>query len=203
MSAPAATFSADSSSTPYRSAGRGVMLDEVAYLARRRAMKLDTTLSTAELVQRTIARFDSTFGSTARPVDLDGWIRRALREIVVAEQRARNARPTQTVEQAELTRVLEGLAAPVRSPALAKQRKLLLRRVSELIAGPERRVVLAMITEPSLDRVGVQLRLSSMEVALLHRRGLQLLQTRLAHDHQLAQQLRDASRQPKRARTSH
>ena len=138
MSATAATFSADSSSTPSRSARRGVMLDGVAYLARKHATKLDTTLSTAELVQRTIARFDSTFGSTVRPVDLDGWIRRALREIVVAEQRARNARPTQTVEQAELTRVLEGLAAPVRSPALAKQRKLLLRRVSELIAGPER-----------------------------------------------------------------
>ena len=203
MSAMAATYSPDSSSTPSRSVRRGASLDEVAYLARKRAAKLDTTLSTTELVQSTLARFDSTFDSTARPVDLDGWIRRTLREIVVAEQLARNARPTLMVEQFELTRVLEGLAAPVRSPALAKQRKLLLRRVSELISGPERRVVLALIGQSSLDRVAAQLKLSPSDVAQLQRRGLQQLQSWLAHDHQLARQLRDASRQPMRARTSH
>ena len=203
MSTTAATYSSDSSSTLRRSARRAVSLDEVAYLARKRAAKLDTTLSTTELVQRVIARFDSTFDSTARPVDLDGWIRRALREIVAEERSSRDWRATISNQSSGLTAILAGLATPVRSPTLAKQRKMLLRRVSELIGGPECRVVFAMITETSLDRVAAQLNLSPIDVARLHGRGMQQLQSWLAHDHQLTQQLREASRQPKRARTSH
>jgi len=204
MSTMATTYSSDSSSTLRRSARRAVSLDEVAYLARKRAAKLETTLSTAELVQRTLARFDTTFDGTARPVDLDGWIRRTLRDIVAAEERSnRDWRATIGNQSSGLTAVLAGLATPVRSPTLAKQRKMLLRRVSELIGGPECRVVFAMITETSLDRVAAQLNLSPIDVARLHGRGMLQLQSWLAHDHQLRQQLREASRQPKRARTSH
>jgi len=88
-------------------------------------------------------------------------------------------------------------------PTLAKQRRLLLRRVSELIGRPECRIVFVMINEPSLDRVAVELNLAHTDVARMHDRGMQQLRSWLAHDHQLAQQLREASRQPKRARTSH
>ena len=90
----------------------------------------------------------------------------------------------------------------MRSPALTKQRKLLLRRVSELIGGPECRVVLAMSTARSLDRVGTQLGLPPVDVAKLQRRGLLRLQTHLDHDPSLTQQLIEASRQPRRARTN-
>ena len=204
MSTMAATYAPDSSSTPSRSARRGVSFDEVAYLARKRAAKLDSTLSTTELVQRVLARSDSTFDGTARPVDLDGWIRRTLREIVVAEQRSsREGLARVGAESSGLTAMLARLATPVRSPTLAKQRKMLLRRVSELIGGPECRVMFAMIKEPSLVRVAVELNLSPTDVARMHGRGMQQLQSWLAHDHQLTQQLREASRQPKRARTSH
>lgn len=177
-------------------------LAEVAHLARRRAAMLDTPLSTDDLVQQLLARYDEVFGTDTRPVDLTGWIRRAMREIVDAElhrqvrDRRAGGRP------ADLESVLQGLATPVRAPALAKQRRLLLRRVSELIAGPECRVVLAMITERSLDRVADQLGLQPTDVALLHRRGLVQLQTWLDHDHELADRLRVASRQPRRPRTS-
>ena len=203
MSTMAAMYSPDASSTPFRSSRRAVSHDEVAYLARKRAAKLDSTLSTTELVERMLTRFDSTFGRTARPVDLDGWIRRALREIVVAEQHSSGEGRVRVVAPpAHLTAMLAGLASPVRSPTLAKQRKMLLRRISELIGGLECRIVIAMINDPFLDRVAAQLDLSPIDVARLHRRGLLRLQHWLAHDHQLANQLREASRQPKRARTA-
>ena len=88
-----------------------------------------------------------------------------------------------------------------RRPALTKQRGLLLRRVSALIGGPECRVVLAMSTARSLDRVGTQLGLSPLDVARLQRQGLHRLQTQLDHDAELMRQLTGASRQPRRART--
>ncbi|HEY5786857.1 MAG TPA: hypothetical protein VIT65_18990 [Microlunatus sp.] len=177
----------------------GAPLDEIAAIARRRAATLNSDLGPDVLVQRTLERFDETFGTTSCPVDLDGWIRRAMREIATAP--GRRTRPVGRSSVA-LSRILEGLSAPVRSPALTKQRKLLLRRVSELIGGPECRVVLAMSTARSLDRVGTQLGLSSVEVARLHRQGLLRLQTQLDHDPELMRRMSDASRQPLRARTN-
>lgn len=177
----------------------GAPLDAVAAIARRRAGTLNSDLGTDVLVQRTLARFDETFGTTSCPLDLDGWIRRAMREIAIGP--ARRTRPLERSSVA-LSRILEGLSTPVRSPALTKQRKLLLRRVSELIGGPECRVVLAMSSARSLDRVGTQLGLPPVDVAKLQRRGLLRLQTHLDHDPELMRQLTEASRQPRRARTN-
>lgn len=177
----------------------GAPLNEIAAIARRRASTMTSDLGTDVLVQRTLERFDETFGTTACPLDLDGWIRRAMQEI--ARSPAGRTRPADR-SFAALGRILEGLNTPVRSPALTKQRKLLLRRVSELIGGPECRVVLAMSTARSLDRVGTQLGLSSIDVARLQRQGLLRLQTHLDHDPELTRQLADASRQPRRARTN-
>ena len=177
----------------------GAPLDEIAAIARRRAGTLTSDLGTDVLVQRTLQRFDETFGTTTCPLDLDGWIRRAMREIATGP--ARRTRPLDHSSVA-LSRILEGLSTPVRSPGLTKQRKLLLRRVSELIGGPECRVVLAMSTSRSLDRVGTQLDLSPIDVARLQRQGLLRLQTQLDHDPELTRQLTDASRQPRRARTN-
>jgi len=177
----------------------GAPLDEIAAIARRRAGTLNSDLGPDELVRRTLERFDETFGTTSCPVDLDGWIRRAMREIDARP--VRRARPVERSSIA-LSRILEGLSAPVRSPALTKQRKLLLRRVGELIGGPECRVVLAMSTARSLDRVGTQLGLSSVDVARLQRQGLLRLQTQLDGDPELTRRLTDASRQPRRARTN-
>ncbi|HYI54083.1 MAG TPA: hypothetical protein VEX57_08955, partial [Microlunatus sp.] len=102
----------------------GAPLDEVATIARRRASTLDSDLGTDVLVERTLERFAETFGTTSCPLDLDGWIRRAMREI------AGPARRTRDIDRSSvaLARILEGLSTPVRSPALAKQRRLLLRR---------------------------------------------------------------------------
>ncbi len=111
------------------------------------------------LVQRTLQRFDETFGTTAvspGPGRLDQADHARDREPVPPVVRGLLDRST-----VALSRILEGLSTPVRSPALTKQRKLLLRRVSELIGGPECRVVLAMSTARSLDRVGTQLGLVS------------------------------------------
>jgi hypothetical protein len=63
-------------------------------------------------------------------------------------------------------------------------------------------VVLAMSTARSLDRVGTQLGLSSIDVARLQQRGLLRLQTHLDHDPELMRQLSDAGRQPRRPRTN-
>lgn len=202
MSAMAATHTAESSFSPDSAQSPGMPLDAIAGLARRRAAKLQTTVPVDVLVQQTLARFDDTFGDTARPLDLDGWLRRTMREIVRIEERTRSVAPVTGRTEPELVAILERLATPVRAPALAKQRKLLLRRVGELISGPERRVVFAMITESSLDRVADQLKISPIDVARLHCRGLTQLREWLDHDHELAQALSEASRQPKRARTS-
>ena len=177
----------------------GAPLDEIAAIARRRASTLTSDLGTDVLVQRTLERFDETFGTTSCPLNLDGWIRRAMQEIATAPDRRRRPADRSSVA---LSRILEGLNTPVRSPALTKQRKLLLRRVSELIGGPECPVVLAMSTARSLDRVGTQLGLASIDVARLQQQGLLRLQTHLDHDPDLMRQLTDASRQPRRARTN-
>ncbi|HEY5980458.1 MAG TPA: hypothetical protein VIT41_12570 [Microlunatus sp.] len=175
----------------------GAPLDEIAAIARRRVGALNSDLGADELVQRTLQRFDETFGTASCPLDLDGWIRRAMREIAAETSRPQPGGPSTVA----LGRMLAGLCTPVRSPALTKQRKLLLRRVSELIGGPECRVVLALSSSGSLDRVGTQLGLAPIEVARLQRRGLVRLQTQLERDPALARQLSDASRQPRRART--
>ncbi|MET1007089.1 MAG: hypothetical protein ABWX96_16190, partial [Propionibacteriaceae bacterium] len=185
MSSRTATTSTESSATPVVTSV-GAPLDAVAAIARRRAGTLNSDLGTDVLVQRTLERFDETFGTTSCPLDLDGWIRRAMREI--ASGPARRTRPLERSSVA-LSRILEGLSTPVRSPALTKQRKLLLRRVSELIGGPECRVVLAMSSARSLDRVGTQLGLPPVDVAKLQRRGLLRLQTHLDHDPALMRQL--------------
>jgi DNA-directed RNA polymerase specialized sigma24 family protein len=177
----------------------GAPLDEIAAIARRRASTLTSDLGTDVLVQRTLERFHDTFGTTSCPLNLDGWIRRAMQEIATAPARRSRRADRSSVA---LSRILEGLNTPVRSPALTKQRKLLLRRVSELIGGPECRVVLAMSTARSLDRVGTQLGLSSIDVARLQQRGLLRLQTHLDHDPELMRQLTDAGRQPRRPRTN-
>jgi len=198
MSSRTATH-ANESATSTVMTSVGAPLDAVAAIARRCAGTLNSDLGTDVLVQRTLERFDETFGTTSRPLDLDGWIRRATREI--ASGPAGRTRPSERSSVA-LGRILEGLSTPVRSPALTKQRKLLLRRVSELIGGPECRVVLAMSTARSLDRVGTQLGLPPVDVAKLQRRGLLRLQTHLDHDPELMRQLTVASRQPRRARTN-
>jgi hypothetical protein len=203
MLAMVTTHSAERSSTSRIALRHGIALDQVAAIARRRASKINTGVSTDVLVQQTLRRYDQTFGSTSRPVDLDGWVRRTLREIGrIAERDQRRANAGQG-DHTALMSMLEGLTAPVRSPALAKQRKLLLRRISELVPGPEGRTVLAMTSEPSLDRVADKLSMTPIDVAQLQRRGLEQLGDRLQRDPELAEQLRAACRQPKRARTSH
>ncbi len=177
----------------------GAPLEEIAAIARRRAGSLDSDLGPDVLVQWTLERFTETFGTRSCPLDLDGWIRRTMSEVAAGP--ARRPRPAERSSVA-LSRILEGLSAPVRSPALSKQRKLLLRRVSELIGGPECRVVLAMSSARSLDRVGTQLGLTPVDVARLQRQGLVRLQTQLDSDPGLMRQLTDASRQPRRARTN-
>ena len=198
MSSTTATPAAESAATSVITSV-GAPLDQIAGIARRRAGTLNSDLGTDVLVQRTLERFDETFGTTSCPVDLDGWIRRAMREIADEAVHRPQRVDRSTVA---LSRILEGLSAPVRSPALTKQRKQLLRRVSELIGGLECRVVIAMSTVRSLDRVGTQLGLSSVDVARLHLRGLLRLQTQLDRDPELTRQLTDASRQPRRARTN-
>ena len=101
------------------------------------------------------------------------------------------------------SRILEGLNAPVRSPALSKQRKLLLRRVSELIGGPECRVVLAMSSHPVAGpgRHPARLSLPSTSPDSSGRACVRL-QAQLDRDPELMRQLTDASRQPRRARTN-
>ena len=62
----------------------GAPLNEIAAIARRRASTLTSDLGTDVLVQRTLQRFDETFGTTSCPLDLDGWVRRAMQEIATA-----------------------------------------------------------------------------------------------------------------------
>ena len=198
MSSQTATPATASTKHPV-STSIGAPLDEVAAIARRRANTLHSDLGPDLLVQRTLARFDETFGTTSRPLDLDGWIRRAMGEIATGSVR----RPRLGERSgAALGRILEGLNTPVRSPSLTKQRKLLLRRVSELIGGPECRVVLSMSATRSSDRVAAQLGISPLDVTRLQREGLLRLQNQLDHDPELMRQLTEAGRQPRRARTN-
>jgi hypothetical protein len=198
MSSRTATPTTASTPTPVITSV-GAPLDEIAALARRRANTMNSDLGADLLVQRTLQRFDETFGTRSCPLDLDGWIRRAMREIDASSVRRPQSSGHST---AALGRILEGLCTPVRSPALTKQRKMLLRRVNELIGGPECRVVIAMSTTRSLDAVATQLGIPPLDVARLHRDGLLRLQTQLDRNPDLTAQLADASRQPRRARTN-
>jgi hypothetical protein len=198
MSSRTATPTTASTPTPVITSV-GAPLDEIAALARRRANMMNSDLGADLLVQRTLQRFDETFGTRSCPLDLDGWIRRAMREIDASSVRRPQSSGHST---AALGRILEGLCTPVRSPALTKQRKMLLRRVNELIGGPECRVVIAMSTTRSLDAVATQLGIPPLDVARLHRDGLLRLQTQLDRNPELTAQLADASRQPRRARTN-
>jgi hypothetical protein len=198
MSSRTATPTTASTPTPVITSV-GAPLDEIAALARRRANTMNSDLGADLLVQRTLQRFDETFGTRSCPLDLDGWIRRAMREIDASSVRRPQSSGHST---AALGRILEGLCTPVRSPALTKQRKMLLRRVNELIGGPECRVVIAMSTTRSLDAVASQLGIPPLDVARLHRDGLLRLQTQLDRNPELTAQLADASRQPRRARTN-
>jgi hypothetical protein len=198
MSSRTATPTTASTPTPVITSV-GAPLDEIAALARRRANTMNSDLGADLLVQRTLQRFDETFGTRSCPLDLDGWIRRAMREIDASSVRRPQSSGHST---AALGRILEGLCTPVRSPALTKQRKMLLRRVNELIGGPECRVVIAMSTTRSLDAVATQLGIPPLDVARLHRDGLLRLQTQLDRNPELTAQLADASRQPRRARTN-
>jgi hypothetical protein len=188
------------SSTSTALTSRRLPRDEIARLVRHRASQLKTTMPVELLVQRTLERFDETFGGTAYPVNLEGWIRRATGEIAAVHA----AGPARGIDhdQLRLSTILQELGRSVRSPALAKQRKLLLRRLSVLIGRAEYRVVLAMITEPSFDVVADRFGISPVDVARLHRRGLLRLQEQLDRDPELARQLQAASRQPSRARTA-
>jgi hypothetical protein len=59
-----------------------------------------------------------------------------------------------------------------------------------------------MINKSSLNTVADQLRISPIDVTNLHRRGLLQLRARLERDPDLFRQVRNASRQPRRARRS-
>ena len=70
MSSTTATPAAESAATTVI-ASVGAPLDQIAGIARRRAGTLNSDLGTDVLVQRTLERFDETFGTTSCPVDLD------------------------------------------------------------------------------------------------------------------------------------
>ena len=91
MSSRTATPATESPATPVVTSV-GAPLDEIAAIARRRARAMNSDLGTDLLVQRTLERFDETFGTSSCPLDLDGWIRRAMREIATGP--ARRTRPS-------------------------------------------------------------------------------------------------------------
>ena len=143
MSSRTATPTTASTPTPVITSV-GAPLDEIAALARRRANTMNSDLGADLLVQRTLQRFDETFGTRSCPLDLDGWIRRAVREIDASSVRRPQSSGHST---AALGRILEGLCTPVRSPALTKQRKMLLRRVNELVGSGVRVICLLALSD--------------------------------------------------------
>lgn len=172
---------------------------DVTRVARRRAAAMDTEIPTTVLVSQVLDRFNEVFGQGARPVDLDGWVRRTLREIVALNE---NAISCLTVENAALTALLHQLALPVRSPALARRRRTLLRRVAEVIGGPEGHVVLALAGTDSADRLAAQLHRSGVDIVRLQDDGLSRLRKHLDRHPEFRQQLTAAGRQPHQARTA-
>ena len=66
MSSRTATIATESVTTPVITC-IGAPLDAVAAIARRRAGTLNSDLGTDVLVQRTLKRFDETFGTTSSP----------------------------------------------------------------------------------------------------------------------------------------
>ena len=206
MSAAAMVHSHGSWSSPARhlrqSAYRQPMSwQDVARVARRRAAALDTDIPTALLVSTVLDRFTEAFGQGARPVDLDGWVRRTLREIV-ALQHQQEAAQGLAAGNATVAALLRQLALPVRSPALARRRRILLRRVVEVIGGSEGQIVVALAGTDSADQFAAQLHRSGADVVRLQDEGLSRLRTHLDRHPELRRQLTDAARQPHRARTA-
>ncbi|WP_156821035.1 hypothetical protein [Microlunatus phosphovorus] len=170
-------------------------------VARRRAMAIDTEIPTTVLVSKVLDRFGEAFGQGARPVDLDGWVRRTLRE-VVALCESENVGPGLTGDNGALAALLNQLSLPVRSPALAKRRKTLLRRVAEVIGGREGRVVLALAGTESADQLAAQLHRAGVDVVCLQDTGLSRLREHLDRHPEFRRQLTAAGRQPNQARTA-
>lgn len=134
-----------------------VSWQDVTRVTRRRAVAIDTEIDTTVLVGKVLDRFNEAFGQgAARPVDLDGWVRRTLREVVALCENE-NAGPGLNRDNAALAALLEQLTMPVRSPALARRRKTLLRRVAEVIGGPEGHAVLALAGTESADELATRL----------------------------------------------
>lgn len=174
---------------------------DVTRVARRRAAAIDTEIPTAALVSMVLDRFTEVFGQGARPVDLDGWVRRTLREIVALHKNENTARGL-AADNVPLAALLNRLALPVRSPALARRRRTLLRRVAEVIGGPEGHVVLALAGTESADRLAAQLHRSGVDVVRLQDEGLSRLRAHLDRHPELRRQLTSAGRQPSQARTA-
>ena len=178
-----------------------VSWQDVTRVARRRAMAIDTEIPTTVLVSKVLDRFGEAFGQGARPVDLDGWVRRTLRE-VVALCESENVGPGLTGDNGALAALLNQLSLPVRSPALAKRRKTLLRRVAEVIGGREGRVVLALAGTESADQLAAQLHRAGVDVVCLQDTGLSRLREPPDRHPEFRRQLTAASRQPNQARTA-
>ena len=203
MSATALAHRFGSWSSPAHHARHPVSWQDVARVARRRATALDTEIPTTVLVGQVLDRFNDAFGHGARPVDLDGWVRRTLRELVTVHEREReNASSGLAADNAVLAALLTSLTVPVRSPALAKRRKSLLRRVAEVIGGQEGSVVLTMADPGSGDQLVVQLYRYGVDVIHVQNEGLTRLRHYLDHHPDFRQQLIDAGRQPHQARTA-
>lgn len=174
---------------------------DVARVARRRAAAMDTDIPTTVLVSTVLDRFHESFGQGARPVDLDGWVRRTLREII-ALNRTENAVPGLATANIPVAALLKRLASPVRSPALARRRRILLRRVAEVVGGQQGQVVVALAGTDSADQFAAQLHRSGGDVVRLQDEGLSRLREYLDRHPEFRQQLTDAGRQPSRARTA-
>ena len=179
-----------------------VSWQDVTRVTRRRAVAIDTEIDTTVLVGKVLDRFNEAFGQgAARPVDLDGWVRRTLREVVALCENE-NAGPGLNRDNAALAALLEQLTMPVRSPALARRRKTLLRRVAEVIGGPEGHAVLALAGTESADELATRLHRSGIDVFCLQDTGLTRLRQHLDRHPEFRRQLTLASRQPHTARTA-
>lgn len=201
MSAAAMAHRFGSWSNPAHHLRQPVSWQDVTRVARRRATTIDTEIPTTVLVSKVLDRFNEAFGQGARPVDLDGWVRRTLRELVESYE-SQYAVPGLTADNTELAALLTQLASPVRSPALAKRRKTLLRRVAEVIGGREGHVVLALAGTESADQLAVRLHHSGDDIVRLQDEGLSRLREYLDRHPEFRQQLSGAARRPTQARTS-
>lgn len=178
---------------------QSVSWQDVARTARRRAAALDTDLPTTVLVSTVLDRFNEAFSQGSRPVDLDGWVRRTLREIVALHK---DDTVRRTSGNAPVAKLVTQLAQPVRSPALARRRRNLLRRVAEVIGGMEGQVVIALAGTDSADQFAAQLHRSGADVVRLQDEGLSRLREYLDHHPEFRRQLTEAGRDRSQARTA-